>query len=453
MSSCSLFVEESDGFVFTANGIGTCSVKGVEGYDYGNKIIIPEKSPKGLKVTEIAKYGFNFCENYSGDTKINVTQLIIPNTVKRIQYYALGSLNITTLTIPSSVKKISPYAFDSTPIVKIINNSDLPFDFENDYGCYPRVIVDKGGNTTYLKNDIMEYFEDGDGFVYRRYTDDYWDQERAGKYALVAYLGEEQSVVFPENINGSEYIIEYRVGAKKIVIPEGVTSINSAAFEFSNVTHVTIPESVEEIQMGAFLDCHFLEKVVFAEGSQIKSIDYGAFEGCEKLAYLNIPDGIEEINLTAFTNCASLTSINIPESVKDISFDKLGMIYNYEDFHCSEIKVADGNQYYRDIDGNLYNYYATELIFYAAGKSQEKFVVPESVSTIGRCAFPDNSSITSIVIDSSVTLIEYRAFYNCKSLTDIYYTGTEEQWAAISIESDNSALLNATIHCNYVPEE
>jgi hypothetical protein len=40
-------------------------------------------------------------------------------------------------------------------------------------------------------------------------------------------------------------------------------------------------------------------------------------------------------------------------------------------------------------------------------------------------------------------------FANCSSLTDVYYTGTEEQWKAILVGAENDSLLNARIHYNY----
>jgi hypothetical protein len=58
-----------------------------------------------------------------------------------------------------------------------------------------------------------------------------------------------------------------------------------------------------------------------------------------------------------------------------------------------------------------------------------------------------------VVIGDNVASIYDRAFLGCDSLTDVYYTGTEEQWAEITIDSDNYSLTNATIHYNYVPEE
>ena len=74
------------------------------------------------------------------------------------------------------------------------------------------------------------------------------------------------------------------------------------------------------------------------------------------------------------------------------------------------------------------------------------------VTSIGSYAFEGCTSLASVTIGDSVTTIGEYAFYECTGLTDVYYTGTEEQWNAISIGAVNTALTNATIHYNYVNE-
>lgn len=54
--------------------------------------------------------------------------------------------------------------------------------------------------------------------------------------------------------------------------------------------------------------------------------------------------------------------------------------------------------------------------------------------------------MASIYIPESVTSINKEAFFECTSLSDVYYSGTKNQWNAISIDSGNDPLLNATIH-------
>ena len=72
--------------------------------------------------------------------------------------------------------------------------------------------------------------------------------------------------------------------------------------------------------------------------------------------------------------------------------------------------------------------------------------------SIGEYAFTGCMSLPSIVIPDSVTSIGAWAFGNCYSLTDIYFTGTESEWNAITKGSDwDSGTPAYTLHFNYVP--
>jgi hypothetical protein len=72
--------------------------------------------------------------------------------------------------------------------------------------------------------------------------------------------------------------------------------------------------------------------------------------------------------------------------------------------------------------------------------------IGNSVTSIGQYAFAWCSSLTSVTIGDNVTSIGNYAFYNCSSLTSVYYTGTAEEWNAISIETNNTPLTSATLY-------
>ena len=64
-------------------------------------------------------------------------------------------------------------------------------------------------------------------------------------------------------------------------------------------------------------------------------------------------------------------------------------------------------------------------------------VIPNTVKTIGDNAFDQCVLLTSVDIPDSVTSIGNYAFNYCNALTDVNYTGSEEEWKAITIGSNN----------------
>ena len=113
------------------------------------------------------------------------------------------------------------------------------------------------------------------------------------------------------------------------------------------------------------------------------------------------------IGNSAFSDCYNLTSIIIPNSVTSIGDSAFS--------NCSLTSI----------------------------------VIPDSVTSIGTWAFAGCVRLTSVTISDSVTSIGDYAFEYCSDLTDIYYTGTEEEWAAITIGYSNTNLTNVTIHYNW----
>ncbi len=135
------------------------------------------------------------------------------------------------------------------------------------------------------------------------------------------------------------------------------------------------------------------------------SISDHAFTDCSRLSGVVIPDGVTSIGDYAFDGCLSLTSITIPASVKSIG----------------------------------------EGVFYSC-TSLSSVTIPDGVTKINNNVFSRCSNLASITIPDSVTSIGGCAFSECSSLTDIYYTGTEEDWGKITIGYSNAPLSNATIH-------
>ena len=68
---------------------------------------------------------------------------------------------------------------------------------------------------------------------------------------------------------------------------------------------------------------------------------------------------------------------------------------------------------------NEFNYIFTELLLYMNGEEVKNLVIPNSVTSIGVCAFDGCSGLTNISIPNSVTSIGSHAFSGCSGLTNI----------------------------------
>ena len=228
---------------------------------------------------------------------------------------------------------------------------------------------------------------------------------------------------------------------KDIVIPNEynglpVTSIGDRAFyDCDRLSSVVIGDSVTSIGQYAFSDCDSLSSVVIDDG--VTSIGYRAFDSCTSLSSVVIPDSVTSIGDWAFDSCTSLSSIVIGDSVTSIGE---GAFYDCDSL--SSVVIGDS---VTSIGNHAFAYC----------DSLSSVVIGDSVTSISERAFSDCTSLTSVVIGDSVTSIGDYAFYKCNSLKDVYYTGSEEEWQAISIDNhygSNYYLVNATIHYNYVPE-
>ncbi len=149
--------------------------------------------------------------------------------------------------------------------------------------------------------------------------------------------------------------------------------------------------------------------------------DYIEITDCDYEASgdLIIPESIDGVPVTsigswAFSSCTSLASLTIPDSVTfigDWNFSGCTNLYS--------IKVTETNENYCSISGVLFDKNATKLIKYPAGKMDDEYYIPDSVTSIGRGAFSDCTSLASVTIPDCVTSIGNSAFSGCTNLSSI----------------------------------
>ena len=97
-----------------------------------------------------------------------------------------------------------------------------------------------------------------------------------------------------------------------------VVSIGNFAFlpAMWFVSSVEIPNSVEIISAGAFMNCEHLDSIIIP--SSVKEIGTAAFQGCSSLTCVEIPNSVVTIGSFAFADCSSLRRVEIGSGVKNL---------------------------------------------------------------------------------------------------------------------------------------
>ncbi len=83
--------------------------------------------------------------------------------------------------------------------------------------------------------------------------------------------------------------------------------------------------------------------------------------------------------------------------------------------------------------------------FYFGGTKLRTVVVSEGIEDIGTNAFATANQLKEVSLPASLQSIGNWAFGNCNMLQTIHYAGTEEQWAAITINDTSETFLNAEV--------
>ena len=146
-------------------------------------------------------------------------------------------------------------------------------------------------------------------------------------------------------------------------------------------------------------------------GKSVSEIGYAAFASNSVLEEMTVSEGIQTVNGDVFT-MSSLKKLWLPASLNTFrpsaNMDKLEGIY-----------VDSASQFYKDVDGVLYNKNMTTLVKYPAQKKATTFAVPGSVTALADSSMDSNIFLQKIVLPDSVELVDFGAFKNCSKLSDV----------------------------------
>lgn len=403
------------------------------------------------------------------DSSKNLTSVIIPDSVTTIEQNAFNNcFALENLTLSENLETIGANAFYSCSKIKEIALPDgvTSIDYRAFNSC--------SALETIFLPDSVEYIGDAvfEGTAFYNNSSN-WEND-------ALYIG--NNLIKVKNTVQGTYSI--KEGTKTI----GTLAINNN----KKITEIIIPDSVRFICDKAFMRCMELTSIVIPEG--VKKIGESVFYECEKLEDVTLPDSLQSIGSTAFeetavyddesnwengvlyignhliasknhivgaysikegtrviadaafTACTKMTSLEIPASLTNIGELSLIACMGIEKFSVN----PDNQAFITDKAGALLSKDKTVFYAYPSAATASRYEIPDGVEVIRGGAFYFCENLSEYIIPDSLKLIEEVAFYSMGHLTDILYAGSEEDWRAIRIETDNPDLYGAVIEYNYI---
>ncbi len=201
-----------------------------------------------------------------------------------------------------------------------------------------------------------------------------------------------------------------------------------AFYGCSNLSHVTIPQSITLIQEYAFAYCLNLKHISIPSG--VTSLGHSTFKGCSTLEFVDIPNGLASIDAEVFYECVSLKSVVIPNSVTSIGSSTFKS--------CSSLQTISLSENISSIEGYMFSH-CTNLT---------SITLPEKVTMVGHSAFAGCAKLTSVVLGSRITTISHLALASCSNLESVYCRAIEPPTIYSNLFSGSSSELTI-----YVPTE
>ena len=132
-----------------------------------------------------------------------------------------------------------------------------------------------------------------------------WEENADGGMTLKKYIGKSSSYDIPAEVDGRRVTKIGKTAFAFDIKNCKTTVLDGLLLFYSDLTSITIPDSVRSIDIGAFAYCTSLTSIAIP--NSITNVGDNAFEGCTNLLSITIPDSVTSIGDDAFKGCKNLT--------------------------------------------------------------------------------------------------------------------------------------------------
>lgn len=398
--------------------------------------------------------------------------IVIPETIEgcpvtKISNGAFGSCFYHKhFTVPATVKEIGAAAFATNDLVSVTVDENNQYYSSDEYGLYNKD-----------KTEYLQYF-------YGRKDTDFTVPESVKAIGRRAFeFSNLVRITLPEGLESiAQTAFDSCKKLEEINLPESLTTIESYAFQTCTaLKEIAIGANVASIHSSSFAGTKALEKItVSPDNTAFFGGDNGELYSKEEKALLHypqgnttdvsfiIPEGIEKITnaepasntlkhihlpstldadqnlLLTFYGCSALEKFTVADDNPDYTTDEYGVLFDKDMVTLIACPVAlPYTSYSTPVSTVSIGMYAFER------SNLSDVTVNEGVISIGSYAFEICRSLKSITLPKTLVSISNAAFQSSPNITDVYYTGSEEEWNQISIQSANTYLTGATIHFNH----
>ncbi len=260
-------------------------------------------------------------------------------------------------------------------------------------------------------------------------------EEKAEKYLLI----NPKAVKSEDFIIKGTKVLEYNGHQKRVIVPDGVTDLESCLFwDNQEIEEVILPESLINIGGDTFYNCRNLLKVNIP--AKVKIMGNNPFAGCPKIKITNnsssfqmedgvlydktfskliyypisreeksynIKSGTKIIGKHAFFLCSNLVELTIPESVIKLENNPFS--------GCDKLSIDNRSASYRIIDSVIYDSELSSVIGCLNSIKTEELRL-EKVKKICRNSFWNCKGIKKIILPETLEMIGYNPFVDCSGI-------------------------------------